>query len=92
MIETSNILKELEKSILSGKLMIGLNSVIRALKQGNAQKIIYARDAPKEIREEIEYYAKIAETPCIEYDKNSKDLGVACKRTHSVLTAVILKA
>jgi ribosomal protein L30E len=89
--ETSNILKELEKSIQDKKLKVGSKATIRALKQGNAVKVVYANNIPTKIKADIEYYSKLANVPAIEFSGNSKDLGVKCKRTHSALAAVIIK-
>ena len=90
--EASNILKELEKAAKSKKLKVGIKSTMRALKQGTAHAIVYANDIPKNLRDDINYYAKTANVHAIESDGNSKDLGVRCKRTHGVLAAVVLKA
>lgn len=89
--ETSNILDELEKSIKDKKLKIGTKATLRAIRQGNAAKIIYANNIPQKLKEDLVYYSKSAEVPAVEFPGNSKDLGVRCKRTHNTLAAVILK-
>jgi large subunit ribosomal protein L30e len=89
---TSNILKELEKASLDGKLDVGMNSALRALKQGTASKVIYSKDTPQVMRDELEYYTRLANIHAVMFDGTSRDLGVACKRTHTVLAAVIMKA
>jgi large subunit ribosomal protein L30e len=89
---SSNIPKELEKAAKTKKLKVGTNSVIRALKQGLAETVIYANDTPKNIKDDIVYYSKLADVHAVQFEGNSKDLGVRCKRTHGVLAAVILRA
>jgi large subunit ribosomal protein L30e len=89
--ETSNIRKELEKSLETKKVLYGTNSVTRALKQGFASRIFYANNVPDKMKNELEYYANLSNIPCVAYPGDSKDLGVALKRTHSVLVAAITK-
>ncbi len=89
--ESSNILKELEKAAKSKKLKVGMKSTIRALRQGTAMAIVYANNIPKNMKDDINYYSKTANVHTLEFEGNSKDLGVKCKRTHGVLAAVILK-
>ena len=90
--ETSNILKELEKAVEAQKLKVGIKSVLRALKQGTASKVFYSNNTPEKMKEDITHYAQIANITAVQFEGNSKDFGVACKRTHNVLAAVILKA
>ena len=89
--ETSNIRKELEKSLEAKKVTYGTNSVTRALKQGLASRIFYANNIPEKMKKELEYYATLSSIPFVAYPGDSKDLGVALKRTHSVLIAAITK-
>lgn len=86
-----NIRKELEKFLEAKKIGFGCNSVMRALKQGTASKIYYANNVPDSIRKDIDYYAKLSEVGVVEYPGDSKELGVALKRTHKILIAVVLK-
>ncbi|MDD5051046.1 MAG: ribosomal L7Ae/L30e/S12e/Gadd45 family protein [Candidatus Nanoarchaeia archaeon] len=89
--ETSNIRKELEKSLEAKKVTYGTNSVTRALKQGLVSKLFYATNIPEKMKSELEYYAGLSGIQFVAFQGDSKDLGVALKRTHSVLIAAIVK-
>lgn len=90
--QTLNIQNELEKAVTAKKIKVGLKSVMRALKQGTAHLVVFSKNTPKEIQEEIEKNAQLANIKAVQFDGISKELGVRCRRTHSVMSAVILKA
>ena len=86
-----NSMVDLDKSISvvrkTGKTTLGVKQAIKSAKLGDAQVIVIAANAPKEYKEDIEYYAKLSETPIIYYPRTSYDLGVVIGRPH--LTAFI---
>jgi large subunit ribosomal protein L30e len=86
-----NIRKELEKSLESGKIEFGKNRVLRALKQGTASKVFYAKNTPDKLKKDLKYYSNLSEVQLVEFPGDSKELGVALGRTHNVLLAVIVK-
>ncbi len=71
----------------SGKTKLGMKYAIKAAKLKEAKAIVVASNAPKELREDLEYYARLSGVPIIEYPKTSQDLGVVCGRPH--LTAAV---
>ncbi|RMG34813.1 MAG: 50S ribosomal protein L30e [Methanobacteriota archaeon] len=71
----------------SGKTKLGMKYAIQAAKLKEAKAIVVAANAPKELREDLEYYAGLSGVPIIEYPKTSQDLGVVCGRPH--LTAAV---
>lgn len=89
--KNTGIQKELEKASNEGKLKVGLKTALRSLRQGTTEKIFYADNTPKKLKEEILHYAGISEVPAIEFPGDSKDLGVLCKRTHNTLIATVVK-
>jgi large subunit ribosomal protein L30e len=82
---------DLDKSISvarkSGKTELGMKSALHAAKTGNAKVIIAAANAPKDAKEDLEYYCGISGVPIIHYPKTSQDLGLVVGRPH--LTAFI---
>jgi large subunit ribosomal protein L30e len=71
----------------TGKTELGVNSAIKAAKNGDAKAIVMASNAPAEYQEDLEYYAGLSGVPVIIYPKSSQDLGIACGRPH--LTAFV---
>lgn len=82
---------DLDKSInvarKSGNTELGVNTAIKAAKNGDAKVIVVAANAPGESKEDLVYYAGLSGVPVIEYPKSSQDLGIVCGRPH--LTAFV---
>jgi ribosomal protein L30E len=92
MTETINSLpQEFEKNLGTKKVTFGSKTVIKALKMGKALQVIYASNAPEKLIKDIEYYAGLAGANVYMFKGTSSELGVKCKRAHSVLAAALLK-
>ncbi len=87
-----NLDSELYLAFKSGKVILGAKKVIKLLKTGEQtpKVVVVASNAPSPMKEEIEYLAKLANVPLIEYQGKSIDLGRAFKRPFFVSAAAIL--
>ncbi len=74
----------------SGKTKIGMKYAIKAAMLKEAKLIVVASNAPKELREDLEYYAGLSGVPVVEYPKTSQDLGVVCGRPHLTSAVTII--
>ena len=59
------------------------------LKLGKGQLVVVAANAPKEIIEDVEYYANLSEIPSFVYDGTSVDLGSVCGKPFTVATLIV---
>ena len=59
----------------TGDVTLGSEKSIQSLKLGKGQLVVVASNAPKEILEDVEYYANLSEIPSLVYDGTSVDLG-----------------
>jgi len=83
--------KDLAKSIEAGHFVIGLKQSMKALRARKAVKIVYAKNIPQELEKEIKNNSEIAKVPVEMFNGSNIDLGVTCKRAHSVLVMAITK-
>ena len=82
--------RELRNLIKTGKYYLGTKQTLKALKLGKAKLVVMAENTPPEIRRQVEYYAKLSNTPIIVYKGTSVDLGLAIGKPFRVsLIAVI---
>ena len=82
--------RELRNLIKTGKYYLGTKQTIKALKLGKAKLVVMAENTPPEIRKQVEYYARLSNTPVIVYKGTSVDLGLAIGKPFRVsLIAVI---
>jgi large subunit ribosomal protein L30e len=76
--------REIQIIVRTGSREYGINRAIKAAKLGRVQLIILANNCPKEKREQIEYYANLANIPIVDYNNNGYELGALCGRGHVV--------
>ena len=73
----------------TGDVTLGSEKSIHSLKLGKGQLVVVASNAPKEILEDVEYYANLSEIPSLVYDGTSVDLGSVCGKPFTVATLIV---
>lgn len=87
----SELPKELEKELVSGRVIFGTKSVFKALKLGNAKLVIFAANTPTDIIEDLKHYAKLSNAKIQKFEDNNNELGTKCKKAHGVLAIALIK-
>ncbi|MCD6114657.1 MAG: 50S ribosomal protein L30e [Thermoprotei archaeon] len=80
---------ELRMAIKTGKVRFGSKEAIKALKHGKAKMVIIAANAPKEIKDDILYYAKLSKIPVYIFQGTSVELGTICGKPFMVSAITI---
>ena len=85
--------KEINVAVKTGKTLMGAKSVIRELSMGDLKMIVLAKNAPKQVINEIKLLNSCLETPIpVFISKNSSwELGATCGKPFWVSTMGILK-
>ena len=96
-VEISDMNRELQKVIKSGKVLIGANETLKALRRRDevaVKAVIYASNCREEIKERCkeETKQKKGNIPFYEYPVNSIELGLACGKPYSIASLCILDA
>ena len=73
----------------TGDVTLGSEKSIQSLKLGKGKLVVVAANAPKEIIEDVEYYANLSEIPSLVYDGSSVDLGSVCGKPFTVSTLIV---
>ncbi|RLF24265.1 MAG: 50S ribosomal protein L30e [Thermoprotei archaeon] len=82
--------RELRTAMRTGKVVIGSKSTLKALMFGKAKLVIVASNCPRDIREDIFYYAKLADIPVYIFPGSSWDLGAVCGKPFMVASLAII--
>ena len=82
--------RELRVAMTTGKVILGSRKTIKAILHGKAKLVIVAANCPKEIREDIDRYAKLANIPVFTYPGSSWELGAACGKPFMVAALAII--
>jgi large subunit ribosomal protein L30e len=73
-------LTELKSKVKENNVIIGAESVIKALRKRAVKKVFLAANCPNQLRSEIEHYATLVNIPVIHLELNNEDLGIFCKK------------
>ena len=73
----------------TGKVILGSNKSIQAIKLGNGELVVMAANAPKNLKEDIEVYSKLSEMPVHIFDGSSVELGSICGKPFTVSVLVV---
>ena len=82
--------KDLKAEIVSGKAVIGKESVLKHLKNKRLVKIYLASNCPELLRSDLEHYSKLADTKLIILSQDNEELGILCKKNFFVSVLGIL--
>ena len=90
-VELSDVNRELQKVVNSGKMLIGAKETIKALRRKDAKIVIHASNCPEEIKEEFKDIDKKEKKKIAlyEYPANSLELGLACGKPYSIASLCI---
>ena len=76
--------KAIAAAVKTGKVSFGAGSAVQSAQTGKAKLIILAANAPKNVREDVEYYSKLSKVPLIIYKGSSLDLAATCGKPFTV--------
>ncbi len=84
--------EEIRLAYSSGKVLIGYKRTVKELKSGreDIKLIIIAKNAPKNIKDEITYLAKLANIPVVEYPGKSLELGRILRKPFFVSSLAVI--
>ena len=87
MAQEKNVENELELlrlQLQEGKVIIGTERVLKALRQGSLQGIYLARNCPEEVKKDILRYAELKGTPITQLTQTNEEMGIFCKKNFFV--------
>ena len=83
--------KEIKEGLKSKKVVLGSNSVIRAVKSGFLKTIVYASNVPEVSIKNLQYYSQLGKVSLERFEGNSKQLGEICGKPFNVLLVGLKK-
>lgn len=83
------ITEEIQSAIKSNKVIFGYRKTIKFIKINTPKLIVIAKNAPENMKKEIEHNAKIAKTRLEVFGGTSKELGIVCGKPFPVATITI---
>ena len=77
-------LEELKKAIKEKKLTFGTNQTMKGLKLGKLNTVFLASNCSSKVRDDLNHFAKLADVKVIELEIPDDEIGIVCKKRHSV--------
>lgn len=75
---------ELRDVLKQKDVIFGTNETIAGLKNGKVKKVLVASNCPKEVKDSLEHYAKIAGASVVQLDVPDKEIGLLSKKPFGV--------
>ena len=82
--------REIRQAVTTGKVILGSDKSLKALKLGHAKLVILALNCPEVVRADVEHYAKLASVPIHVYHGDSTELGLACGKPFLISIMTVL--
>ena len=80
----------LKRIIKTGKIEYGTKKTINNIANSKAKLVLIAKNCPKQSKEDIIYYTRIANTPVHNYQGSALELGEACGKPFLIAALTIL--
>ena len=81
--------KLLSTKAIEHKAIIGTQRVLKQLRAKKLSKIFLARNCPEKVKNDIHYYAQLANVPVVQLEQTNEELGVICKKNYFIAVAGI---
>ena len=75
---------EIKKLLGKDNLIIGSETVLKAVKSGQLKKVYLASNAGEELTKDLDYYSKLSGFEIVNLKMTNEELGVLCKKPFSV--------
>lgn len=82
--------EELSKAISTGRVIIGTDRSLKALKRGGVKLVVAANNCPQETLDDLEHYASLSGTKFHIFNNNSRELGLVCGKPFTVNVVAIV--
>lgn len=85
-----DLARELRVAMETGRVVIGYRETVKAILHGQAKLVFLAANAPPFVKDDVEYYAKLANVRVVTFPGSSWELGAAIRRPHKVSALAII--
>ncbi len=79
-----SIERAIRSAVETGKVTIGQRETLRSVKNKETKLVIVAENCPRDLREDLEYYAKIMKVDIYEFKGTSLELGSVCGKPYVI--------
>lgn len=81
--------REIRRAVDTGQVEFGTKNTQNVLLTSDCKMVIVSTNTPKQTRERLEHYCKLATVPLVSFDGTSKELGQICGKPFFVSSLTI---
>ncbi len=86
----TDLSSDIRLAVDSGATALGLNSVIRSIRDAKAKLIVVASRNKESSMQDVQHMAKVANVPMVVFEGNPMELGAVCGKPFSVSALSII--
>ncbi|EHP87915.1 50S ribosomal protein L30e [Methanotorris formicicus] len=83
--------KAIRTAVDTGKVILGSKRTVKFIKHGEGKLVIIAGNCPKDLEEDVKYYAKLSDIPIYTHKATSLELGAICGKPFPVAALLVLE-
>ena len=83
--------KKIKDALLNKKLIIGQNSILKALRKKSLNKVFVASNISKIMYDELKHYCNITKTEIEQLKISNEEFGILCKKQYLISSIGIAK-
>jgi large subunit ribosomal protein L30e len=88
----ADLANNIRLAVDSGKVAMGVNSVMDSIKQNNAKLIVIASKNREDILQDVQHLSKVSNIKTVMFEGNSIELGAICGKPYSISVLAVLEA
>jgi large subunit ribosomal protein L30e len=87
-----DVKKQLNIAIDTGEGILGSKKTIDSLLYGAPKMVFLAGNCPRQQKDSLQYYCRLAGVTCVALKENSMELGSSCGRPHPISALAVVDA
>ena len=82
--KVEDVVAEIKKHLVSGKLVIGAGRTLKQLRQHKLEKVFLSANCSPRTKEDVNRLCSIGKTECVDISQTNDEIGVLCKKPFSI--------
>jgi len=83
--QTDGIAETLKAKALRREIIVGKESVLKAMRQAALERVFLAQNAPPRLKDDLQHYSGLTGIPVQQLPYTNEELGILCKKNFRIL-------
>jgi len=82
--KVEDVVSEIKKNLVSGRIIIGAQRTLKQLRQGKLERIYISANCSPRTKDDIYRLCKLGNIACMDISQTNEEIGVVCKKPFSI--------